>query len=30
VVISRKGSSRIKGLGKLRYIVEQTFVLFHQ
>ncbi|MEU2624955.1 transposase [Streptomyces sp. NPDC007157] len=26
-VISRKGSQNIKGLGKLRYVVEQTFAL---
>ncbi|MGX1093915.1 transposase [Streptomyces albogriseolus] len=29
-VISRKGSPNIKGLGKLRYVVEQTFALLHQ
>ncbi|MFC7266822.1 hypothetical protein [Streptomyces lutosisoli] len=29
-VISRKGSPNIKGLGKLRYIVEQTSALLHQ
>ncbi|MFJ1654137.1 hypothetical protein ACIOC2_22715 [Streptomyces sp. NPDC088337] len=29
-MISRKGSPNIKGLGKLRYVVEQTFVLLHQ
>ncbi|GHG05402.1 IS5 family transposase [Streptomyces filamentosus] len=29
-VISRKGSPSIKGLGKLRYVVEQTFALLHQ
>ncbi|MGC9544760.1 hypothetical protein [Streptomyces sp. UG1] len=29
-VISRKGSPNIKGLGKLRYVVEQTFALHHQ
>jgi transposase len=29
-VISRKGSANIKGLGKLRYVVEQTFALLHQ
>jgi transposase len=29
-VISRKGAPNIKGLGKLRYVVEQTFALFHQ
>jgi hypothetical protein len=28
-VISRKGAPNIKGLGKLRYIVEQTFSLLH-
>jgi IS5 family transposase len=28
-VISRKGSPDIKGLGKLRYVVEQTFSLLH-
>ena len=28
--ISRKGSPNIKGLGKLRYVVEQTFALLHQ
>ncbi|MGW1318554.1 IS5 family transposase [Streptomyces sp. NPDC002426] len=28
-VISRKGSPNIKGLGKLRYVVEQTFALLH-
>ena len=29
-VISREGSPNIKGLGKLRYVVEQTFALLHQ
>ena len=29
-VISRKGAPSIKGLGKLRYVVEQTFALLHQ
>ncbi|MFJ8827653.1 IS5 family transposase [Streptomyces sp. NPDC102467] len=29
-VISRKGSPNIRGLGKLRYVVEQTFALLHQ
>lgn len=29
-VISRKGAPNIKGLGKLRYVVEQTFSLLHQ
>ncbi|WP_159403897.1 IS5 family transposase [Streptomyces sp. NRRL S-646] len=29
-VISRKGAPNIKGLGKLRYVVEQTFALLHQ
>lgn len=28
-VISRKGSPNIKGMGKLRYVVEQTFALLH-
>ncbi len=28
--ISRKGAPNIKGLGKLRYVVEQTFALLHQ
>ncbi|WP_413252951.1 transposase [Streptomyces brevispora] len=28
-VISRKGSPNIKGLGKLRYVVEQTLALLH-
>ncbi|MFF2331416.1 MULTISPECIES: transposase [unclassified Streptomyces] len=28
-VISRKGSPNIKGIGKLRYVVEQTFTLLH-
>ncbi|MFF4653545.1 IS5 family transposase [Streptomyces sp. NPDC001380] len=29
-VISRKGRPDIQGLGKLRYVVEQTFALLHQ
>ncbi|WP_371552586.1 transposase [Streptomyces sp. NBC_00554] len=29
-VISRKGAPNIKGLGRLRYVVEQTFALLHQ
>ncbi|MFD9242646.1 hypothetical protein ACFV0D_12100 [Streptomyces sp. NPDC059556] len=29
-VISRKGAPNIKGLGKLRYVVKQTFALLHQ
>jgi transposase len=29
-VISRKGCPNIKGMGKLRYVVEQTFALLHQ
>lgn len=29
-VISHKGSPNIKGLGKLRFVVEQTFALLHQ
>ncbi|MFD9586637.1 hypothetical protein ACFWBM_18340 [Streptomyces sp. NPDC059980] len=29
-MISRKGSPNIKGLGKIRYVVEQTFTLLHQ
>lgn len=29
-VISRKRSPNIKGLGKLRYVVEQTFALLHR
>ncbi len=29
-VISRKGAPNIKGLGKLRYVVEQTIALLHQ
>ncbi|MFD0059384.1 hypothetical protein ACFVHR_37330 [Streptomyces sp. NPDC127168] len=29
-VISRKDAPNIEGLGKLRYVVEQTFVLLHQ
>ncbi len=28
-VISRKGCPNIKGMGKLRYVVEQTFALHH-
>ncbi|MFF2140746.1 IS5 family transposase [Streptomyces sp. NPDC058193] len=28
-VISRKGSPNIKGIGKIRYVVEQTFALLH-
>ncbi|WP_177239933.1 hypothetical protein [Streptomyces monashensis] len=28
-VITRKGSSNIKGLGKLRYVVKQAFSLLH-
>ncbi|WP_327706094.1 transposase [Streptomyces decoyicus] len=28
-LISRKGAPNIKGLGKLRYVVEQTFALLH-
>ncbi|MFD5641579.1 transposase, partial [Streptomyces anulatus] len=28
-VISRKGSPNIKSIGKLRYVVEQTFTLLH-
>ncbi|GAA2459866.1 transposase [Streptomyces macrosporus] len=28
-VVSRKGAPTIKGLGKLRYVVEQTFSLLH-
>ncbi|MGV9565083.1 IS5 family transposase [Streptomyces sp. NPDC003480] len=28
-VISRKGARNIQGLGKLRYVVEQTFALLH-
>ncbi|MFJ7242164.1 transposase [Streptomyces olivaceus] len=28
-VISRKGSPNINGIGKLRYVVEQTFALLH-
>ncbi|MEU7432502.1 hypothetical protein AB0B07_16955 [Streptomyces sioyaensis] len=30
VVVSRKGSPDIKGLGKILYVVEQTFALLHQ
>ncbi|MFF6898705.1 IS5 family transposase [Streptomyces hydrogenans] len=29
-VISRRGAPDIEGLGKLRYVVEQTFALLHQ
>ncbi|MFE2639342.1 transposase [Streptomyces scopuliridis] len=29
-VVSRRGAPNIKGLGKLRYVVEQTFALLHQ
>ncbi|NEA58261.1 transposase [Streptomyces sp. SID13666] len=29
-VISRKGAPNIKGLGKLRYVVEQAFALLHR
>lgn len=29
-VISGKGSPNIKGMGKLRYVVEQAFALLHQ
>ena len=29
-VTSRKGAPNIKGMGKLRYLVEQTFALLHQ
>ncbi|MFJ6087985.1 IS5 family transposase [Streptomyces sp. NPDC092369] len=29
-VISRKGAPNIRGLGKLRYVEEQTFALLHQ
>ncbi|MEW2400942.1 transposase [Streptomyces sp. NPDC046862] len=29
-VISRRGAPNIKGLGKLRCVVEQTFALLHQ
>ncbi|MDX5564970.1 hypothetical protein PYK79_18950 [Streptomyces sp. ID05-04B] len=29
-MISRKGTPNIQGLGKLRYVVEQTFALLHQ
>ncbi|KOU66869.1 transposase [Streptomyces sp. MMG1533] len=28
--MSRKGSPNIKGLGKLRYVVEQNLALLHQ
>ncbi|MFJ6722756.1 MULTISPECIES: transposase [unclassified Streptomyces] len=29
-VIPRKGAPNVKGMGKLRYVVEQTFALLHQ
>ncbi|MFI1183559.1 IS5 family transposase [Streptomyces sp. NPDC020799] len=29
-VVSRKGAPNIKGMGKLRYVVEQAFALLHQ
>ncbi|MCZ0983407.1 hypothetical protein O1L60_42040 [Streptomyces diastatochromogenes] len=29
-MISRRGAPNIKGLGKLRYVVEQTLALLHQ
>ncbi|WP_370078407.1 IS5 family transposase [Streptacidiphilus sp. MAP12-16] len=29
-VISRRGEPNIRGLGKLRYVIEQTFALLHQ
>ncbi|MFF8394871.1 hypothetical protein [Streptomyces sp. NPDC016172] len=29
-MISRKGAPNIQALGKLRYVVEQTFALLHQ
>ncbi|KUJ65563.1 transposase [Streptomyces albus subsp. albus] len=29
-MISRKGAPNTKGLGKLRYVVEQSFALLHQ
>lgn len=29
-MISRKGAPNIQGLGKLRYVVDQTFALLHQ
>lgn len=29
-VISRRGAPNIKGMGKLRYVVKQTFALLHQ
>ncbi|MFB7239252.1 transposase [Streptomyces sp. NPDC056269] len=29
-VVSRRGSPNIESLGKLRYVVEQTFALLHQ
>jgi hypothetical protein len=29
-VISHRGEENIHGLGKLRYVVEQTFALLHQ
>ncbi|WP_328841639.1 hypothetical protein [Streptomyces europaeiscabiei] len=28
--VTRKGASNIKGLGRLRYVVEQAFALLHQ
>ncbi|MEV0266900.1 transposase [Streptomyces sp. NPDC050617] len=28
-VISRKGCQNVKGMGKLRYVAEQTFALLH-
>ncbi|MFD5871290.1 hypothetical protein [Streptomyces sp. NPDC060322] len=28
--MTRWGSSNIKGIGKLRYVVDQTFALFHR
>ncbi|MEV4916878.1 hypothetical protein AB0K47_08705 [Streptomyces tirandamycinicus] len=29
-VISRRGAPNIEGLGKLRYVVDQTFAVLHQ
>jgi transposase len=29
-IVPRRGGKNIKGLGKLRYVVEQTFALLHQ
>lgn len=29
-MVSRKGAPNTKGLGKLRYVVDQTFALFHR